>query len=302
MSEESAFPITTYIKEPNYTQLPNEWLENTLPQINTLAEIKVTLILFRQTFGWKGRKEAQVRLSCEQIAKLTGLTKQSVHDGIKAALARGFVYRIKTGPQAYAYGIQVGPEPAELDVQAPVPTGNKAGNPTAKPSEVADGCTKPSEVADGTVRGGGRLGGESLYMKEKEIKSATRTKNGQSRKHPSFPTYSVEKGMLCPEDFSLTTEMRAWAEKYLPPATLARLDELLPRFIRKRRVEERRYFRDLAACVASWQGYMEICGDNDARTRTTRGGGNGNGRVMQPVDDGPSYDDLVAAGTMPALM
>lgn len=106
--------------------------------------------------------------------------------------------------------------------------------------------------------------------------------------------------MLCPEAFKPDEGALSWAAKKLPPATLARLDSLTEQFVRKHREVVKDYLADAGAWQASWQNFMQACGDNDARAAAR---GNSNGRVVQVhVDDGPSYDDLVAAGTMPAIV
>lgn len=286
------------LEKPNYTQIPNSWLDNAVPQIASAAELKVTLALFRQTFGWHGKQQSQIRLTCTQIAKLAGLKKTGAFEGINAALKRGLVYRVQTGPQSFAYGLQIGDEEMPLDVKEPFIPKNNTSNLTEEPSVRANGCEEPSVRANGTVRQGERLGDESLYMKEREIHGAARKKTGQQGRRVSLPTAVVERGVLCPEGFSPTAELRSWAEKRLPPATVVRLDALTEQFVRKFREVERLYLRDEAAWRARWQNYMQTCGDNDlqrAERRGAAGGGAGGGAAE---DYSPSYDDLVKAGVL----
>lgn len=91
------------VSPPNYTQLPNQLLDEVMPDVGTLAELKVTLAIARQTFGWH-REEQLVSLT--QLEQLTGLSRQSVQAGVQAALERGFVGRRQKG-KAYVYGLRV---------------------------------------------------------------------------------------------------------------------------------------------------------------------------------------------------
>lgn len=88
---------------PNYTQTPNEYYDELLPQITSLSEMKVTEVIIRQTLGWQ-RDEKQLSLTL--LEKLTGLSRVSVSEGIKLALQRGYVGRRKVNG-AYVYGLRV---------------------------------------------------------------------------------------------------------------------------------------------------------------------------------------------------
>lgn len=83
---------------PNYTQVPNEILDSLMCDMNT-SELRVVLVIVRQTFGWH-RKKAELSLSFLQHA--TGLSRQGVLNGIKAAMDRGLVSRVRAG-QSWKY-------------------------------------------------------------------------------------------------------------------------------------------------------------------------------------------------------
>jgi hypothetical protein len=90
------------MKAPNYTQVPNDWLD-VIEQVGTLGELKVTLAIFRQTFGFHQR-DAQVTIS--GLTAATGLSRKSVIAGVEAAVARGAITRIEGGPRTPAmYGV-----------------------------------------------------------------------------------------------------------------------------------------------------------------------------------------------------
>lgn len=79
--------------EPTFTQVPNEWIDILLPQIETKAEILVTEIVIRYTFGFH-RKSA--RLSLSFLERASGLSRPSVIAGVRAAVKRGTITRTKS--------------------------------------------------------------------------------------------------------------------------------------------------------------------------------------------------------------
>jgi len=87
---------------PNYTQTPNLFLDEHLPDMGH-AETKVVLAIIRQTFGWHKRKD---RLSISRLMELTGLSNRAVIDGTQAALERGVIGREKEG-DSYCYWLVV---------------------------------------------------------------------------------------------------------------------------------------------------------------------------------------------------
>lgn len=118
------------IPPPNYTQAPNAFFDDILPEITSLSELKVTLAIMRQTFGWH---KAEDRISLSQLEELTGLSRESVADGIKRAMKRGTVGRRKVG-QGYVYGLRVsdnGGAPASQDTRPAEDTASQDTRPVA---------------------------------------------------------------------------------------------------------------------------------------------------------------------------
>ncbi len=128
---------------PNYTQVPNRYLEELLPEIDTLAELKVTLAVFRQTFGWHERGET---ISLTQLQQATGLARDGVVRGVRAALMRGTIDRVKAGG-SFEYRVDVwfdSPTTASSDIQ---PAASSAIQPPIK---------KPLERKAGSAKSGTR--------------------------------------------------------------------------------------------------------------------------------------------------
>ena len=87
---------------PNYTQTPNLLLDEHLPDMG-YAELKVVLVIVRQTMGW--HKETD-QLSISQLEEKTGLSNRSVIDGTRKALERGVIHRVRKG-SSYSYRMVV---------------------------------------------------------------------------------------------------------------------------------------------------------------------------------------------------
>jgi hypothetical protein len=87
----------------NFTMVPNAFLDEQLNKIEYVSELKITLAVIRKTIGF-GKQHDIISLS--QFEKLTGLGHASVVDGLKYALDRGLVTRLKQG-QYWVYSIQV---------------------------------------------------------------------------------------------------------------------------------------------------------------------------------------------------
>lgn len=79
---------------PNHTQTPNDLFDVLLSQIDTLAELKVTLAVIRKTLGYHKKKDP---ISFTQLQKMTGLQSKAVQDGIEKAIARGTIEIVDNG-------------------------------------------------------------------------------------------------------------------------------------------------------------------------------------------------------------
>ena len=76
------------IEAPNYTQTPNA-IYALMPEMSE-AELRVTLAICRQTFGWHRGK---ARISLADLERATGMSKQGVLQGIEAGAGRGIIAR-----------------------------------------------------------------------------------------------------------------------------------------------------------------------------------------------------------------
>lgn len=89
------------IAPPNYTQTPNEILD-LLCEMSE-AEMRVTLAICRETFGWH---RPTAKLSISDLERLTKLSRQGVINGLAAGAERGTIQREAVG-NGYSYHIVV---------------------------------------------------------------------------------------------------------------------------------------------------------------------------------------------------
>lgn len=83
----------TALETPNFTQVPNVLFEQMASMSD--AELRCTLVLIRQIFGY--HREKPEPISNSQIEEMSGLSHQGVINGMKAALERGHAKHAGTG-------------------------------------------------------------------------------------------------------------------------------------------------------------------------------------------------------------
>ena len=69
------------------TQVPNEILDTYLPVLKE-AELKLLLVIIRQTFGWRKVKD---RISHSQLIDKTGLAKRTVTEGLTSLCEKDLI-------------------------------------------------------------------------------------------------------------------------------------------------------------------------------------------------------------------
>lgn len=80
------------LEKPNYTQIPNVFFDAMSGMKE--GELRILLAVARQTFGYHRESDY---LSITQFCKMTGLSRQGVANGVKAAVKRGWLSEIGTG-------------------------------------------------------------------------------------------------------------------------------------------------------------------------------------------------------------
>lgn len=165
---------------PNTTQTPDA-LFAMMPAMNE-AELRVTLYLVRQTFGWRREWSKPEHTTTPALARGTGLTEKGVRAGVRDGMDRGTIERANASEtRSYTYRIRVAPpfaQSAEGSPQVGVTSGrghrglpkgslqvgvkgspqvgglnSKDLTPTLTPTE------HPHSVADATQRAASKRGG-----------------------------------------------------------------------------------------------------------------------------------------------
>ena len=79
------------IQGPNYTQIPNEFIE--AMSIYSDVEFRVLMVICRKTFGFH---KAQDRISFSQLEKITGCSRSALQKAIKRLIEIGDVAKART--------------------------------------------------------------------------------------------------------------------------------------------------------------------------------------------------------------
>ena len=82
-------------QSPNYTPVPNDFFDMAADMSE--AELRFTLVLLRETFGYHIRS---VKMTVTKIARAAKMTRDSVYTAAEKALARGTVIRQGQGSNA----------------------------------------------------------------------------------------------------------------------------------------------------------------------------------------------------------
>lgn len=78
------------------TQVPNVVFDSLLPFL-TYAELKILLVVIRQTYGWinkrTGKRKVYDRITYSQFIKKTGLSRRSVNTAMTSLYKKGLITR-----------------------------------------------------------------------------------------------------------------------------------------------------------------------------------------------------------------
>lgn len=81
------------IAPPNYTQTPNDLFDYWLPLLGEV-ELKVLLVIFRQTFGWHREK---TKISISYLQKMTGSNRTNVSSAVQSLHNKGVILKTVSG-------------------------------------------------------------------------------------------------------------------------------------------------------------------------------------------------------------
>ncbi len=105
-----------------FTMVPNQFLDEIVPYEKPCV-VKVVGLILRRTLGWidqRGQRRQQDRVSYSEFAREMNMSLQAVSDGLKTALDRGYILRVKPGgvfgsnPEAAWYSLRWSAAEAEM--------------------------------------------------------------------------------------------------------------------------------------------------------------------------------------------
>lgn len=87
-----------------FTAIPNEWFDEVMRKIDNLAELKIVQAVFRKTYGWVESWQENTaiykledEISYSQFEEMTGLSSASISEGLKRAIAHGYIIQVSAG-------------------------------------------------------------------------------------------------------------------------------------------------------------------------------------------------------------
>ncbi len=86
--------LSTLIPATPWTKMPNTLLDRWLPKLKD-TELRVLLILVRQTTGWR-QDGAEVRLSYKALMARTGRGSEAVANALRSLAFRGLIHIPRT--------------------------------------------------------------------------------------------------------------------------------------------------------------------------------------------------------------
>jgi hypothetical protein len=100
-----------------FTMVPNQFLDEIVP-FEKPCVVKVVCLVLRRTLGWidqTGQRRQQDQVAYSEFAREMNMSTQAVADGLKIALEKGYIVRVKAGtmrdatsgnPEAAWYGLR----------------------------------------------------------------------------------------------------------------------------------------------------------------------------------------------------
>jgi hypothetical protein len=232
-------------EKPNYTQTPNLFFDTHLPEIRSLSELKITLVVLRNTLGWHA-KEAELTIS--DLITATGLSNRHVIRGAALALERGTIRRravtTATG-KTYAYEANI-----------------LASEAVTKGHRVREGvCDQKSPQK--VTKSPAVLNRLKKVKESKDLSTAIGYKQ--------VPKTPEEKTLYPPETFSVTDDLRLWVAEMQIGFSDERLAELTTDWMLSRHANGQSRGRTLENWKSDWKRYVKTCWEKRATQRNENG-------------------------------
>lgn len=151
------------VDKPNYTQIPNLILDDIMRYMDG-AELKVTLAIARQTFGFHREK---IKLTISDIEELTSLSRPSVTTALDVGIRRNMIRRDTESDGKFSYSLVINDEVlATSKKNLPVKRFYREGSKDILPPTVKEFYRDGKETLPKSVKRVDRL--TPVLKKEKE--------------------------------------------------------------------------------------------------------------------------------------
>ncbi len=131
---------------PNFTKTPNDLFDHWLPHLGE-AELKVLLVVMRKTFGWQKIRD---QISISQLAKITGMERETVIKAARSLQKKGVIKRDvvgKIGKQETYYELVID-EDSNNSYPSAEPTGPVGFNPLVQSDSQKKPCLKETNTKE----------------------------------------------------------------------------------------------------------------------------------------------------------
>lgn len=114
MTEFKGFPKRSPVMD-SYTPVHNIFFEEILASLTSLAEVKLMLAIYRNTFGIIESRDENGNLvyrenytvTLRQLSDQTNISEQAVNEGLKKLLEKGLIEKTFISPKKIAYSLKL---------------------------------------------------------------------------------------------------------------------------------------------------------------------------------------------------
>jgi hypothetical protein len=135
-----------------FTMVPNQFLDEIVP-FEKPCVTKVVCLVLRRTLGWvdeRGQRRQQEQVAYSEFAREMNMSVQAVADGVKTALEKGYLVRVKNGSIKTGEGAWYSLRWSETDSESQTPPDSEKQNPVTQENRVMinkpDSQTKKLEI------------------------------------------------------------------------------------------------------------------------------------------------------------
>lgn len=182
----------------SFTMVPNQFLDEIVP-IEKPCVVKVVCLVLRRTLGWvdqTGQRRQQNQVAYSEFAREMNMSTQAVADGLKIALEKGYIVRVKAGtmrdaasgnPEAASYGLRWLSPLQEATTPTPSNINETASSPETSGEEM-QGADSENQTALSSLINRDMIN-KADSEKTNKLEFKTSSKFSESKKRRRFSSY-----------------------------------------------------------------------------------------------------------------